>query len=75
MLQWIDAVTLQPISEKLLKTDSLLNFSIAPSNNTVAQWQVIVPVGLQAVTYKVYAIAGIIPTENKKPYRYLLTGN
>ena len=57
MLQWIDAVTLQPISEKLLKTDSLLNFSIAPNNNTVAQWQVIVPAGLQAVTYKVYAIA------------------
>lgn len=58
MLQWIDAVTLQPISEKLLKTDSLLNFSIAPNNNTVAQWQVIVPVGLQAVTYKVFAITG-----------------
>ena len=57
-LYFYDALTMQPISKKLLKGKDKLAFTVAKERSTVVNWEVAIPEGFQAVTYKVVAKAG-----------------
>ncbi len=57
-LYFYDALTMQPISKKLLKGKDILSFSVAKERSTVVNWEIAIPEGFQAVTYKVVAKAG-----------------
>ena len=58
LLQWTDAVSFEARTQLLIQGDSLVPFSAEANSSTVATWKVVVPAGLQAVTYKVMAQAG-----------------
>lgn len=61
ILQLFDAVSMEPIDELLLtsgKANDLKSFQIAPNNSTAVSWQLHIPQGVQAVTYRILAKAG-----------------
>jgi hypothetical protein len=55
LLQLTNAVTLEPVTAMLVRGDSLVKFLLPAKSNTMVKWRVIVPKGLQALTYKVLA--------------------
>ena len=57
-LYFYDALTMQPISKNLLKGKDKLSFTVAKERSTVVNWEIAIPEGFQAVTYKVVAKAG-----------------
>jgi TonB-dependent SusC/RagA subfamily outer membrane receptor len=57
-LQLFDALTMQPIDEKLGNTKNTTRFEVATGGNASVNWTFYVPVGTQAVTYRVLATAG-----------------
>ncbi|MGB7841618.1 MAG: carboxypeptidase-like regulatory domain-containing protein, partial [Salinimicrobium sp.] len=58
MLELYDALTMKPIDSLLGNKDRLKNFSAKASGNTVVSWNLTIPEGVQAVTYRVLAKAG-----------------
>ncbi|MEM7486991.1 MAG: carboxypeptidase-like regulatory domain-containing protein [Bacteroidota bacterium] len=58
VLQLFDAITMQPISEKMIKSSQTINFNLAPQANTEISWQLLIPEGIQAIEYKILAKAG-----------------
>ena len=58
MLELYDALTMKPIDSLLGNRDRLKNFSAKASGNTVVSWNLTIPEGVQAVTYRVLAKAG-----------------
>ncbi len=57
-LQFFDATTMQPIDAKMLNAKNIKNFMIPAFGNTVANWTIAIPEGLQGVQYKIVAKAG-----------------
>jgi uncharacterized protein YfaS (alpha-2-macroglobulin family) len=57
-LQFFDAVTMQPIDDKMLNTKNIKNFTISSHGNTSVNWTITIPEGLQGVQYKIIAKAG-----------------
>ncbi|AZQ42867.1 alpha-2-macroglobulin family protein [Nonlabens ponticola] len=57
-LQLFDAITMQPIDEKLGNNKSVKNFDAPINGNASVDWTFHVPIGTQAVTYRVLATAG-----------------
>ena len=61
-LEFFDALTGKVISEQLSvvskKSLEPLAFSLLPKNSTVVEWQIQIPEGIQAITYRVTASAG-----------------
>ena len=58
-LMFFDALSMKPIDDQLLvKQNSIQNFSVAKGASTVLSWDIKIPEGLGAVTYKVVAKAG-----------------
>lgn len=57
-LQFFDALTMQPVNERLLKEPQLKSISIAKGQSEVVSWEIAVPEGLQAITYRVTAQSG-----------------
>ncbi|MDA3880399.1 MAG: MG2 domain-containing protein [Prolixibacteraceae bacterium] len=58
LLQITDALTFKPLTAITIHADSLLNFEVEAQSAEVVRWKMIVPWGLQAITYKVMARAG-----------------
>ncbi|WP_281231826.1 carboxypeptidase-like regulatory domain-containing protein [Flavobacterium gelatinilyticum] len=57
-LQFFDAVTMEPIDAKMLNAQNIKNFTIPAYGNTIANWKITIPEGLQGVQYKIAAKAG-----------------
>jgi len=57
-IQFFDALTMQPL-RNVLKEPQQQNLSITKGQNKVVGWQIEIPEGLQAITYRVTAQAGI----------------
>lgn len=53
-----DAITNKPIDQLLGNKVAKLNFSAKAGQSTVVKWQLKIPVGVQAITYRVVAKAG-----------------
>ncbi|MFI5148468.1 MAG: alpha-2-macroglobulin [Bacteroidia bacterium] len=58
-LQFFDALSMKPVDDKLLvKANSVQNFTVTKGSSIVLNWDIRIPEGLCAVTYKVVAKAG-----------------
>ena len=57
-LQLFDALTMETIDDKLGNKKSSTTFTIAAKNSTSVSWELNIPDGVEAVTYKVLAKAG-----------------
>lgn len=58
ILQFFDAVTMQPIDAKMLNAKNVRNFTVGAFGNTTATWTISIPEGLQGVQYKILAKSG-----------------
>ncbi|TPG40009.1 alpha-2-macroglobulin family protein [Flavobacterium pectinovorum] len=58
ILQFFDAVTMQPIDAKMLNAKNIRNFTVGAFGNTTASWTISIPEGLQGVQYKILAKSG-----------------
>ncbi|MBF4517702.1 hypothetical protein IRZ71_15155 [Flavobacterium sp. ANB] len=58
ILQFFDAVTMQPIDAKMLNVKNVRNFNVGAFGNTTASWTISIPEGLQGVQYKILAKSG-----------------
>lgn len=57
-LQFFDALTMRPLDAEMGNVNYTQSFQVAKQDNTVADWVVSVPEGLQAVVYRVIATSG-----------------
>ncbi|MCO6499134.1 MAG: alpha-2-macroglobulin [Vicingus serpentipes] len=53
-----DAITMAPIDEQLLNSSSINSFHIEKGKSTSITWQIRIPEGYSAITYKVIATSG-----------------
>ncbi|MCM4159262.1 hypothetical protein FHG64_17390 [Antarcticibacterium flavum] len=58
ILQLFNALTMEPIDLELGNTESSRNFTITASNSAAVSWNLTVPKGIPAVTYRILAKAG-----------------
>ena len=58
ILQFFDAVTMQPIDVKMGNTKNVRNFNVGAFGNTTASWTISIPEGLQGLQYKILAKSG-----------------
>ncbi|MFB9077435.1 alpha-2-macroglobulin family protein [Flavobacterium procerum] len=58
ILQFFDALTMQPIDSKMLNAKNIRNFTMDAFGNTNVSWKITIPEGLQGVQYKIVAKAG-----------------
>ncbi|MEO6173952.1 MAG: MG2 domain-containing protein [Flavobacterium circumlabens] len=58
ILQFFDAMNMQPIDAKMLNVNNVKNFTVAAFGNTTASWTISIPHGLQGVQYKILAKSG-----------------
>jgi hypothetical protein len=57
-LMLFDALTMKPVDTMMHNTASQQNFSVQRGESANLSWRIIIPTGLQAVTYRVVARAG-----------------
>ncbi|MBN4072224.1 alpha-2-macroglobulin [Flavobacteriales bacterium AH-315-E23] len=57
-LFFFDAITMKPVDEEFLRSNDQQSFDVEPGRSTVVSWNIAIPEGMQAVTYKVVAQAG-----------------
>lgn len=57
LLQLFDAVTMQPV-DAIIKSEKSPHFSVKTGGSTGVKWQLSIPEGIEAITYKVTAQAG-----------------
>jgi hypothetical protein len=57
-LMLFDALTMKPIDELLENTDADRNFRVGEGRSVMVGWDVRIPKGIEAVTYRVVAAAG-----------------
>lgn len=57
-LQLFDALTNQPIDAEVLQSEAKVGFATQAGQSTVVSWQLKIPVGVQAITYRIMATAG-----------------
>ncbi len=57
-LQFFDALTMQPVNERLLKEPQQKSLSLTGGQSKVVGWEIAIPEGLQAITYRVTAQSG-----------------
>jgi len=53
-----DALTMQLISDKLLKGKETVSFDVKQNKSTSVNWQIAIPEGYSAITYKIVAKSG-----------------
>ncbi|MDF1672541.1 MAG: alpha-2-macroglobulin family protein [Vicingaceae bacterium] len=53
-----DALTMKLISGKLIKSDETVSFNVKQGKSTSVNWQIAIPEGYSAITYKVIAKSG-----------------
>ncbi len=59
MLRLYDAVTMNPVDAQLLRSEQSPAFNVKAGESTGLKWTLVVPAGLQALTYKLTAQAGV----------------
>ncbi|OQA00752.1 MAG: Alpha-2-macroglobulin family protein [Bacteroidetes bacterium ADurb.Bin408] len=57
-LKLFDALTMKPVDSLLKNTNTLLSFEVKKGQSASLSWDIEIPDGLQAITYKVVAKAG-----------------
>ncbi len=57
-LQLYNAVTMQPIDAELANTMAIKNFAVDAYGNTSVFWELKIPLGMEAVTYRMLAKSG-----------------
>lgn len=57
-LMLFDALTMKPVDEQMHNDNALQNFTVGKAGNTNLNWKIVIPAGLQAVTYRVVAKSG-----------------
>lgn len=55
---FFDALTMQPIDKELLKGSSEVSFEVKKGKSTKVEWELKIPEGFSAITYRVLAKAG-----------------
>lgn len=58
MLQLFDAMTMQPADAVMMNAENIKPFTITAKGSTTVNWKIAVPIGIEAVQYKVVAKAG-----------------
>ncbi len=58
MLQLFDPADMKPVDAQMLIGEAVKPFSMDAKQNTVVSWKIAVPVGMQAVQYKIVAKSG-----------------
>jgi len=67
-LEFFDAITMQPINNILIKSESKQkDFSVKAGSNSLVSWQLEIPEGLGAITYKVVAKSEKFSDGEQKP--------
>ncbi len=66
-LDFFDALTLAPISQELIKYNKLQSVTIEKGKSTAVNWQIQIPKGYTAITYRVSAVAGSHSDGEEKP--------
>ncbi|MDR0310691.1 MAG: hypothetical protein LBJ21_03790, partial [Acidobacteriota bacterium] len=56
-IQFFDALTMRPVTERLLLDDAAKTARLEAGGNQAVSWKIQIPDGLQAVTYRVTAIS------------------
>jgi len=57
-LFFFDAITMKPLDAKFIKGNTQRNFEAKKGQSTTVDWNISIPEGMQAVTYKIVAKAG-----------------
>ncbi|MCB9335515.1 MAG: hypothetical protein H6586_05160 [Flavobacteriales bacterium] len=57
-LFFFDAITMKPLDAKFIKGNTQRDFEAKKGQSTAVEWNITIPEGMQAVTYKVVAKAG-----------------
>jgi uncharacterized protein YfaS (alpha-2-macroglobulin family) len=57
-LEFFDALTMQPVNDKLKNTNATQPFQLKSKQSTNLEWNIEIPEGLQAITYRIVAKAG-----------------
>lgn len=57
-LQFFDALTMQPVDDRMKNKVQTQNFSLKPKQSASLEWDIEIPEGLQAITYRIVAKAG-----------------
>lgn len=58
LLQLFDPADMKPVDAQMLNADAVKPFSMGAKQNTVVSWKIAVPMGMQAVQYKIVAKSG-----------------
>ncbi len=67
-LEFFDAITMQPVESVIIKGETIQkSFSIKAGNNVLTTWNIIIPEGIGALSYKVVAKAGEFSDGEQKP--------
>jgi len=56
-IQFFDALTMQPITDRLLLENEAKTMQLAPGDNHAVNWKMHIPNGLQAITYRITAVS------------------
>ncbi len=57
-LEFFDALTMAPLNDKFNLTNNILTYSVKKAQSTPLAWEIEVPFGVNAVLYRVTAVAG-----------------
>ena len=55
-IQFFDALTMQPLTQRLLLENSVKTVQVAAGGNQAISWKIHIPEGLQAITYRITAV-------------------
>ncbi|NLX29752.1 MAG: hypothetical protein GXY59_12350 [Bacteroidales bacterium] len=66
-ITFFDALTMQPVSHMMGVTQTTRSFYAGKGESALAEWEITVPEGLQAVVYRVTAIAGTFSDGEEAP--------
>jgi uncharacterized protein YfaS (alpha-2-macroglobulin family) len=57
-LEFFDALTMKPVDDLLKNTSNIKDFSLKAHQSTNLEWNIEIPEGLQAITYRIVAKSG-----------------
>ena len=57
-LEFFDALTMQPIDVQMQHVNKQKAFSLEPNQSTLVAWEIAIPEGIQAISYRIVAKAG-----------------
>ncbi len=57
-IELFDAITMKPISSEFNLVNNEINFTVAADENTIANWNIVVPQNIESVLYRITAKGG-----------------